>query len=490
MTERNPRANLIRGAAWTVATRWIIKGIGFINTVVMARILVPEDYGLVAIAMLMVGLIQTFLDFGATVSLLRKDKIDRADIDSAWTLRLMQGSAAGIALILLAPLSAYLMHEPRLSAVLLVMGGCIWLASLQNIGPTLAQKEFNFALGFKIETSAKVVSVAVTIGLGLWLRNHWALVGGIVAGYITPLLLSYVFHTYRPRFDVSRFGEIWAVTKWLLLGHIGAFVLRRGDELAAAKLGGAASYGFYNVGADFGGMPVSEVGPAMLRALLPVLSSIQDDIERTRLAVIKTTAVLNGVIWPISFGFAAVSLNATQIVLGPKWSEAAAYVAIFSLVSALLNSTSALRTMLTLRAYTKVQSQIVWGEFVVFALAAFSLYQVTGLLGLGYARLIAASFNLLATCAMAIPLCEIRFKELLLAIGRPFFASLAMYLVVQELQGVTSHPGLDIGVSILVGGCCYVLTLIVLWVSAGRPVGVERLGLELWQRYRETKLSS
>ncbi len=482
MTEHNPRAHLIRGAAWTVATRWIIKAIGFINTVVMARVLVPEDYGVVATAMLVVGLIQTFLDFGATVSLLRKGKLDREDIDSAWTLRLMQGTGAGILLMILAPLAAYLMNEPRLVSVLVVMGVCVFLAGAQSIGPTLAQKSFDFALGFKIETSAKVVSVLVTIGLGFWLRNHWALVGGIAMGYLVPLVLGYVLHPYRPRLDRSRIPEIWAITKWLLLGQIGAFILRRGDELAAAKLGGAGAYGLYNVGADFGGMPVSEVGPAMLRALLPVLSSIQDDIERTRLAVIKTTAVLNGVIWPLSFGFAAVSLNVTVFVLGEHWRAAATYVAIFALVQALLNATSALRTMLTLRAQTKVQSQIVWGEFFVFGLAAVALFPHCHLLGLAYARLIAAAFNLVATVAVAMPMCKISGADLTQAIGRPVLASALMYAVVHTLQGVVSPIGLDLLVSVVIGAVTYTSALFALWLLSSRPVGVERLALEFLGR--------
>ena len=67
----NPKTNLIRGAAWTIGTRWIIKGLGFLNTVIMARLLMPEDYGIVAMGMLVVGLIQTFLDFGPGTALLR-----------------------------------------------------------------------------------------------------------------------------------------------------------------------------------------------------------------------------------------------------------------------------------------------------------------------------------------------------------------------------------------------------------------------------------
>jgi len=87
----SPKATLIRGAAWTVGTRWLIKGVGFINTIIMARLLVPADYGIVAMAMLVVGLIQAFLDFGAATALLRKGEVSRDEVDSAWTLRSLKG---------------------------------------------------------------------------------------------------------------------------------------------------------------------------------------------------------------------------------------------------------------------------------------------------------------------------------------------------------------------------------------------------------------
>ena len=99
----NPKTNLIRGAAWTIGTRWLIKGLGFINTVIMARLLMPEDYGIVAMGMLVVGLIQTFLDFGPGTALLRKAEVSRDEIDSAWTLGILQGLGAGLVLLWLNP---------------------------------------------------------------------------------------------------------------------------------------------------------------------------------------------------------------------------------------------------------------------------------------------------------------------------------------------------------------------------------------------------
>ena len=87
MSAESGKRILIRGAVWTVAMRWGIRALGLINTLVMARILMPSEYGIVAMASLVVGIIQSLLDFGAGTALLRKPKLDKTYIDSAWTPR-------------------------------------------------------------------------------------------------------------------------------------------------------------------------------------------------------------------------------------------------------------------------------------------------------------------------------------------------------------------------------------------------------------------
>ena len=118
MSILDPKRNLIRGAAWTIGTRWGIKGLGFISTIVMARLLLPEDYGLVAMGMLVVGLIQTFVDFGPSTALLRKADVTTDEIDSAWTLSIIQGLGIGLLLMMTTPFAVAYFRETRLTFVL------------------------------------------------------------------------------------------------------------------------------------------------------------------------------------------------------------------------------------------------------------------------------------------------------------------------------------------------------------------------------------
>jgi lipopolysaccharide exporter len=485
MTQVNHKRNLIRGAAWTVGTRWVIKGLGFINTIIMARLLMPEDYGIVAMAMLMVGLIQTFLDFGAATALLRKNEVSQAEIDSAWTLRVIQGLVAGCLLLVLMPVAIAYFKEPRLNLVLTVFAACVVFAGASNIGTVLALKKFNFRLDFKIQATSKVASVVVTVLAGYFLRDYRALMLGIVAGYMAPLALSYIWHPYRPHWNTTKIGEIWAITKWLMIANIGNYILSRGDQLVAGRVSTTHDFGLYNVGADLGQLPVSEVGPAMLRAILPVLSAMQEDMERTRNAVIKTLSAINTVIWPIGIGYIALAPQATELLLGSKWLEAIPYVAVFALVSTLQTTAAPARSFLILRGHTRDQSVVVWIDFTCFVLSALALVPTYHLIGLAYARVIGSVANMSATLISAKRKCGLPLRAALVGISRPVLGACIMGLLVKYVVDLAGGHIIGIVAGIICGAASFSIWSLVTWQLMGRPEGFEST---VFDKYSEIKL--
>jgi O-antigen/teichoic acid export membrane protein len=472
-TPASPKSNLIRGAVWTVGTRWLIKGMGFVNTVVMARLLIPEDYGIVAMSMLVVGLIQTFLDFGATVALLRKQEITREEIDSAWTLRLIQGILAGMVIFLATPVAVRYFGEPRLLEALWVFAACVALSSFGNVAPTLALRDFDFTIDFKISTLGKLAGVASTIVFGFLFRDYRALILGIVAGHIVPPILSYTLHPYRPRWNTSKIPEIWRLTKWLLISNIGGFLLRKSDEIAAGRIGSTSDFGLYNVGSDFGQMPVSEIGPAMQRAILPVLASIKHDEERTRQAALKILSSVVTVIWPIALGFAALAFDATKLVLGEKWLAAVPFVVVFSITSALQSSGGPLQSYLTLLGCTRVQNTVTWLEFFIFLATAVLIVPDHGLLGLAYARGIGSLFSVAGLLSACHKYCGLHWRNSLKYCYRPISIAFLMYFVVSTAISGFDSTFVRLSVGIATGALFYITLVLFSWHVSGRPEGME-----------------
>lgn len=474
---------LIKGALWSLATRWGIRILGFINTVVMARLITPSDYGIVAMAFLVVGLIQALMDFGAATALLRKDQVSRDEIDSAWTLKFIQGLAMALLMIAITPFAEKYFNDSRIVIILYTFAVCIGIAGLSNIGITLAQKEFNFSLDFKYLLYTKLLSVVTTILAGWWFRDYRGLVVGCVAGYVGGTILSFYLHPYRPRWNISQIKSIWLVTRWLMLANGGGFILRKGDELIAARIGSPSEFGMYNVGADLGQMAAGEVGPAVLKSFLPVLASMKADFAQINLSVLKTLRVVSSITLPLGLGLAAVAPSITAFVLGPAWGGAAQYVAIFAVVGVIYSLAGPLTSLLTLRGHTRGLGIAVWIEFIVFILFALAFNSNQGLIGLAFARILGALTNLSCILFLTWKACSFRVLPALLSISRPLLGSILMYLLVGWMLGNFGKEGGTLILSIAVGALTFSLWSLATWLVAGKPEGLESTVLEFFQRY-------
>ncbi|MBV8059940.1 MAG: polysaccharide biosynthesis protein, partial [Alphaproteobacteria bacterium] len=374
----------------------------------------------------------------------------------------------------LAPFAVRYFSEPRVQGVLWVLSICICAAGFGNIGLTLARKQFSFAIDYKANVYGKLIGVLATIVAGFYFRDYRGLVAGIASGYLAGLILSYALHPYRPAWNVSKIAEIWQITKWLMMAGISGFILRKGDELIAGRIGGSGEFGRYNVGADLGQTPVGEVGPAMLRAFLPVLASINGTTSEVNYAVLKTIAVVNSIVIPLGLGFSALALPVTGLFLGPHWSGAAKYAAAFGVISVLQVILSPCNTLLVYCGATKVQNSVVWLEFFAFVVAAFLLVGQWGLLGLAFARIVSSLVNCIATVFVVRRYCQFDTYHLINAVGRPLLGAVLMYalitqIIVPQVEGML----LTVALSVMAGSVFYMIWSALSWWFTGKQPGLE-----------------
>ena len=209
--------------------RWLMRLLGLISTVVVARLLAPSDYGVVAIAMIAVGLLETIAYLGVDLSLIKDQNAGQDEFDSAWTIQLIQGIAISTLLYFSAPWVALYFNEPRAQNVI------VWLAlrpiidSLQNIGLVALRRDLDFAREFRFNLLTKILGVCVQITAALYFRNYWSLVLGMIAASVITSLLSYLMHPYRPRLTLVKAANIWSFSQWLLVSRVGSFFNRRAD---------------------------------------------------------------------------------------------------------------------------------------------------------------------------------------------------------------------------------------------------------------------
>ncbi|MFM8333642.1 MAG: lipopolysaccharide biosynthesis protein [Candidatus Methylumidiphilus sp.] len=472
----NFRKSFIIGTSWMIGLRWAIKGIGLINTAVLARLLTPEDFGLIALSSLVVGFTEIWLAFGVDLALIQKKNTDQHDYNTAWSFRLVQGILVSLILLLISPIATEYFHEPRVLGLINIMALCTLLSGATNIGIVDFRKELNFERECIYSIISRLVSFFLTIGLACWLRNYWAMVVGIVANQVVSWILSYSMHPYRPRLTFSRFDTIWNFSKWMLLVNIGIYISQKLDEFIVARTNSSANFGIYNVASDLGQIPTNELSFPISRVLVPLLAKLQEEPDRMWGSYLKVMAGVNTFTLPAGIGMALLAPQLVPIILGYKWLEAIPYVQILSMYGSIRFIFGGVYNVLTAQGKTRAFAAMLWLE--ISAILAFGIPGALyfGLLGVAYSRLIATSFTGMTALAILFLYGRITPSRFFSHIIRPGLACLVMAEVLWGWP--TDHIGvplLDLLASTALGAATYTVVLLSIWWGIGKPDGVERI---------------
>lgn len=468
------RGRLVAGTMWSVAMRWSLRGLGLISTLVLARLLTPEDFGLVAMALSAQAFVDLFFFMGIELVLLRDKNAGEKDFNLAWSLRLVQASLAAVAVAALAPVGAAWFDEPAIALLMPVTALAMLVRGVENIGIVAFQKQLDFAADFRMFTISKAISVAVTIALAFWLRNFWALVLGGLAAAAIRTAMSYAMHPFRPRFTLVGARRMLGFSLWLFLGNIGKYANGGADRLVLGSLAPAAALGQYTVGKEIGETVINEISLPAGRVLMPGFAMLRDDARRLEEALGKALGAILAVSIPAAVGMAAVAGRAVPAAIGPQWDAAIPLVGPLAAIGALVSFQAMLERYLLVRGEER---------FLAFYMLALGLATVGGLIaGFRFGDLLGACLAMLGVRALATVVfgtivasrSGLRRATLFVPFVRPLAASAAMAGAVLALDEAMGEAiWLPLLAQIACGVVSYVLALWLLWRAAGRPDGIE-----------------
>ena len=278
---------MLAGSIWMIALRWAIRLTGLVSTVILARLLNPSDFEIVAMAMLVVGMLEILNQTGQKLVLIRHASPGREDYDTAWTLSVLVGCAVGVFILALSPVASAYFHESRALPVMQCLAVRSVIAGFENIGVVDFRRDLRFDRFFSYNVYPKLIAFVVTVGLAFALRNYWALVAGILANQITAVAMSYTLHPYRPRFSLVKLREMHSFSGWTLFKQIGFYFNAQIDQAVIGGLLGAASMGRYAVAADLATSASQEINDPMVAVLFPVMATIRHNSEKLRDLYIK-----------------------------------------------------------------------------------------------------------------------------------------------------------------------------------------------------------
>ncbi|MBA7683971.1 hypothetical protein ES703_92359 [subsurface metagenome] len=310
-----------KGAIWVIVTKICGRGLSFISAIILARLLIPSDFGLMAIAMAIISLSQGTTTTGFGSALIQKQDRPEDFLNTAWTFELARYSVLFLILFSAAPLFASFFKEPRTTAILRIISLSLVFQGLRNVGVIYFRKNLDFHKQFVLETVPLMANILVVIPLAFILRNVWALVWASVATGIVTCVISYVIHPYRPRleFEIKKAKELFNFGKWILGNSIIVIVREQGVTMFVGKLLGMSILGFYNRAGVFSKTLFQQIVDIIWKVGYPAYSQLQLDVVKFRQAYIKTLQLLTFIGIPMAGGFFILSWDFTHLFLTDKW---------------------------------------------------------------------------------------------------------------------------------------------------------------------------
>ena len=231
------------GAAWLIAWRMVTRALGLVSTLVLARLLVPADFGLVAMATTFAFAVEALSEIGLLEALVRRPDTDRAAYDTAFTMQVLRGLATGGLIAVGASALGAWFDEPRLVPLLFVLAGLAVASGFENIGIVEFRRTLRFDVEFKLQFVPRICQFFVTIAAAWALQSYWALLIGIAVSKLGRLVMTYLIHPYRPGLTLSRWRELVGFSFWTWASSIATLVWERSDAFILGPVVGAAELG-------------------------------------------------------------------------------------------------------------------------------------------------------------------------------------------------------------------------------------------------------
>jgi lipopolysaccharide exporter len=476
--ESDLNQRIARGAFWMIGLRFTDRCIGLLSMIVLARLLVPADFGLVALAMTMVAVIDDLADFGFEMALIRNQGADRSHYDTAWTCGILRGLVASIVLSLLAPALAHFFEEPRLDSVLFALAMAPFLAGFYNVGTVAFRKELTLNKEFVFRIVPRLLGVVITIVFAFVWRNYWALVSGTLGGIASRLLMSYLMHPFRPRLSLGAWREIMGFSKWMLATSIADLISQRAGTLIIAKMLDAASLGIFSISNQIANMAAAELIAPIKQALFPGYAKLAHKPELLKKAFIDVYGILVLIALPAAIGIGLTARYFVPILLGPKWLDAIPIIEILAISGGLRSLSSHVRPVYLamnrphLGALASFSRGIIYVPCLLFALWHYGVFGAAVAHAIGHIGVLLGSLYLIHR------LLGLTASDIMAACWRPLVGCALMIIGVTALrlpfpaspQGLVDQVLLLVA-AVVTGLVAYVGSILLTWQLCGRPEG-------------------
>jgi O-antigen/teichoic acid export membrane protein len=465
---------------WTISGKFLARLLDFVSLLVLARLLSPADFGIVAIATSILVIVEAILDLPLTQALVRVASPSERMFATAFTLSLIRGTAISLLMIIIAWPMALIYDDPRLFSLVAVVSIAPAMRGVISPRMVVFMQRFDFRREFALDLIAKGSTLIFGVGVALATDSYWGLAIGAVAGPTAATIVSYIFAPMRLKLSLSEWKHFQDMIGWNTISQVLNSLNWQMDRLLLPRFTSLSTYGAFSVADNLAGIPYQTfVGPLM-RPLMAAFSNVSDR-DKQITAYLKATNAIMVVAAPILLVIIFLAEPILRIVVGEKWAFAAPILQWLCIASLIGLPTTIMPPLVMVLDKTRYVALRMFAEFAVRAPVTVLGVVMFGLDGALAARAIAAVVAYVVCLAITWKLIGVSIGAQLYAFIRPLAASLPMIGFLLLVQ--PALIAMPLGIELVVGvGLCSSAALAIFWVSSlllwqvvGRPDGLEAI---------------
>ena len=452
----------VQGIGWSGTSQCIRLLLQLMITAILARLLTPNDFGLIAMVFVFTNLVAVFRDFGLTAAIIQRKGLVEEHLSSSFWVNVSGGIILTLLLAAIAPALADFYDEGRLTLIIMALASTIFISSFGIVQTALFTKELNFKTLTIIETSTVLISGTVAIVLAQSGFGIWSLVWQQIIFSFVMVLLLWVFSSWRPKF----------LFRWLKVKELLGFGLnltgfsfvnyfnRNLDNFLIGKFLGSTPLGFYTLAYRLLLFPLNNISNVLAKVMFPSLSAIQDDKSKVRFAYISATRYIAAVTFPLMIGLLVIAPQFIRVIFGSQWERSVFLVQILALVGLVQSIISTVGWIYQSQGRTDIMFR--WGIFsVVICTIAFVLGLNWDVEGVTIAYAIAGYLLLYPAFAIPFRLIDLKFTHYIKQFKTIFFIAVGMGAVTFTVRvflenGVQANDTTTLIICVLVGTISYI----------------------------------
>lgn len=331
------KQNTFSALGWSGVTQMLRQGIIFIIGVILARLLPPEDFGLLAMVIVFTGFAQMFSELGLGAALIQKQDIEKRHIDSVFWTNICAGIVVTFTVFSLAPMISLFYDEPKLTPLVQAISFSFVFSAFAVVQRSLLRRELNFRRLMFVEVISVMLSGVLGIVFALLGFGVWSLVARQIGNIVLLASLLWISSSWRPSFyfEFRAIKEIWGFSANLLGFNTLNYWIRNLDNVLIGRFIGSSALGFYSMAYQLMLLPVNQVSMIISSVMFPALSKIQNKPDKVKEIYLRAIGAIAFITIPLMLGLLAVSESFVLTVFGNKWSPIIPILQIFCILGAI-----------------------------------------------------------------------------------------------------------------------------------------------------------